>query len=78
MEGQPPKSATVTGGNFTGEAYVGKNKVEVYSVKEGPPLTTDPSNTPTKTTTLVATDSAEVAAGTKEKPHAVTLDVKAK
>jgi len=47
IAGELPKGFTVTNGKFSGEAYEGKNRVDVISNKDGPPLSTDP-NTPTK------------------------------
>ena len=41
VPGQPPKSAPVTDGTFAGEAFVGKNSVEVVWDKDGPPNPTD-------------------------------------
>ncbi len=47
VPGQPPKIIEIKDGAFSGEAFVGKNVVEVYLAKDGPPSTTDPK-TPTK------------------------------
>ncbi len=35
-------------GAYSGNANVGKNKVEVRAFKDGPPLSTDPEEKPTK------------------------------
>jgi hypothetical protein len=42
IPGQPPQSIPVQGGNFSGEAYVGSNRVEVLWEKDGPPHPMDP------------------------------------
>jgi len=39
---QPPKSMEIKSGAFSGEAFTGKNKVEVVKEVDGPPSTTDP------------------------------------
>lgn len=48
VTGQAPTICPVKDGEFSGEAYVGTNKVEVRAYKDGPPLTTDPTKAPTK------------------------------
>ena len=42
LPGQPAKSTEIKNGNFSGEAYVGKNVVEVLWEKEGAPNPMDP------------------------------------
>jgi len=37
MAGVPPQVLQITNGTFSGEAPVGKNKVEVFIYQEGPP-----------------------------------------
>jgi hypothetical protein len=41
--GQPPQAMPIKDGAFSGEAFVGKNKVDVVLEKKGPPSTTDPN-----------------------------------
>jgi hypothetical protein len=41
--GQPPKLIPVKDGSFSGEAFLGKNQVEVVLDVDGPPSTTDPN-----------------------------------
>lgn len=43
VAGLPAKSLPISGGSYSGEAPVGKNKVEVVWDKDGPPNPTDPS-----------------------------------
>jgi len=54
IAGQPGRIATVTNGEFSGNAYPGTNKVEFAHFKEGPPLSTDPKKAPTKVNDLPA------------------------
>lgn len=42
--GQPTKSVTIADGAFAGEAFVGKNRVDVVWDKDGPPNPTDPKS----------------------------------
>lgn len=42
VPGQPPKVLPVKNGAFSGEAFLGKNQVEVVHDVDGPPSTTDP------------------------------------
>jgi hypothetical protein len=42
IQGQPPQSIPVQGGNFSGAAFVGSNRVEVLWEKDGPPHPMDP------------------------------------
>jgi len=37
VPGVPPSALTITDGNFSGEASIGKNQVEVFIYVEGPP-----------------------------------------
>lgn len=43
VPGYPMKSMPISGGSYSGEASVGKNKVEVVWDKDGPPNPTDPT-----------------------------------
>jgi hypothetical protein len=43
VSGQPPKSIDIKAGEYSGEAFVGKNKVHVTLMKKGPAATTDPN-----------------------------------
>lgn len=79
IPGEPVVVLTVTGGEFAGKAFVGKNRVEVARYKEGPPLSTDPSGPPTRVNILpdrfhsATTLTAEVpAAGASGLSFAVT------
>jgi len=47
VAGQPPQICPIKDGAYSGEAYIGKNRVEIVLEKDGPPSTTDPK-TPTK------------------------------
>lgn len=42
--GYPPKVIEIKGGAFAGEAYVGKNQIDVVWEKDGPPNPTDPTS----------------------------------
>jgi hypothetical protein len=42
VAGQGPKITAIKDGTFSGEAFVGKNQVDVVLEKDGPPSTTDP------------------------------------
>jgi hypothetical protein len=42
VPGQPPKDMDIKDGTFSGEAFVGNNKVHATMMKDGPPSTTDP------------------------------------
>jgi len=44
IPGQPPKTIEIKGGAFSGEAYVGKNLVQIVWEKEGPPNPMDPTS----------------------------------
>ena len=48
VTGQAPSILPVKNGAYVGTAVVGKNTVQVFSYKAGPPMSTDPSKTPTK------------------------------
>jgi hypothetical protein len=70
VPGETPKVFPISKGSFSGQANEGKNLVEVFLYKEGPPLSTDPKGPPTKINTLPpkysgseSTLKAEVAAG---------------
>jgi len=39
---QAPKVMQIRSGAFSGDAFIGKNKVEVVKEEDGPPSTTDP------------------------------------
>src|SRR5262245_35214430 len=41
--GMPGRYSTVTDGAFSGKAYPGTNKVEIFHYVEGAPSTTDPT-----------------------------------
>jgi hypothetical protein len=43
VAGQPAKTMEIKDGAFSGEAFVGKNNVDVVLEKDGPPSTTDPT-----------------------------------
>ncbi len=68
LAGQAPTIIAVKDGAYTGEAYIGNNKIEIRAFKVGPAMTTDPTNTPTKTNTIPdrynvsSKNTAEVAA----------------
>jgi hypothetical protein len=52
--GQPPKTLEVTGGNFSGEVYAGKNLVEVNCPVDAPnPM--DPKGPPVKKNKVAST-----------------------
>jgi hypothetical protein len=72
--GQAPIEFDVKNGEFSGEAFVGKNSVQVVLQKDGPPATTDKAE-PTKIS-LVGPHilTAEV---TKDGPNSFTFDVPA-
>ena len=68
--GQPPKICTVKDGAFSGEAFIGKNRVDIVLEKDGPPSTTDPK-TPTRINTVTHKNlEAEV----KEGPNTFTFE----
>jgi len=46
--GEVPQVAPIKEGAFSGKGFVGENRVEIRAFKVGPPLSTDPTNTPTK------------------------------
>jgi len=52
VPGEPVCTFQISDGSFSGDAHPGKNRVEVASYKDGPPLSTDPSGPPTKVNTL--------------------------
>ncbi|HZZ78103.1 MAG TPA: hypothetical protein VFE62_06275 [Gemmataceae bacterium] len=43
IPGQPPKTCSIKDGAFSGDAFTGRNKVEVVHFIDGPPSTTDPN-----------------------------------
>ena len=47
--GDPAVILPIKDGAFSGNAPVGKDHVDVRAFKQGPPLSTDPTNAPTKT-----------------------------
>ena len=53
--GQPPKHFPIKDGSFAGDAFVGKNRVDIVLEKDGPPSTTDPK-TPTKVNSVTHKD----------------------
>jgi len=52
VSGYAPNIIPVRNGEYTGTAKVGTNRVEIRSWKDGPPLSTDPTNKPTKVNTI--------------------------
>ena len=52
VSGYAPNIIPVRNGEYTGTAKVGSNRVEIRSWKDGPPLSTDPTNKPTKINTI--------------------------
>jgi len=52
IAGQAPRSLEIKDGAFSGEVLAGKNQVEVYLEKDGPPPSTDPKGPPTKINTI--------------------------
>ena len=52
VSGYAPNIIPVRNGEYTGTAKVGSNRVEIRSWKDGPPLSTDPTNKPTKVNTI--------------------------
>jgi hypothetical protein len=50
---QPPKALEIRDGKFSGEAFVGKNSVDVVLEKDGPYSTTEPK-TKTKINAVAA------------------------
>jgi hypothetical protein len=42
IKGQPPKLFAIKDGAFSGQAFIGKNHVEVVLEKDGPPSSMDP------------------------------------
>jgi hypothetical protein len=77
--GEPVVTIPITNGTFAGKAPVGKNSVEVYRFKDGPPLSTDPKGSPTKVNTLPptysGTDSKLTAEVTKSGPNDFKFDI---
>ena len=52
VSGYAPNIIAVKNGEYAGTAKVGTNRVEIRSWKDGPPLSTDPTNMPTKVNTI--------------------------
>ena len=52
MPGVPSKYIAIKDGSFAGDAPIGKNQVEIFIYKDGPPLSTDPGK-PTKINTTL-------------------------
>ena len=52
VSGYAPNIIAIQNGEYTGTAKVGTNRVEIRSWKDGPPLSTDPTNKPTKINTV--------------------------
>ncbi len=52
VSGYAPNIIAVKNGEYAGTAKVGSNRVEIRSWKDGPPLSTDPTNMPTKINTI--------------------------
>ncbi|WP_040891671.1 hypothetical protein [Zavarzinella formosa] len=48
VSNEAPTTFPIKDGAYSGNANVGKNKVEVRAFKDGPPLSTDPEKKPTK------------------------------
>jgi len=42
VAGHPPRTLEVKDGAFSGEVYTGKNRIDVYFEKDGPPHPMDP------------------------------------
>jgi hypothetical protein len=73
VSGQPPRVIPIKDGEFAGEAFVGKNRVDVVLEKDGPPSTTDKKE-PTK---INAIQHGKLEADvTKDGANAFTFDVK--
>ena len=52
VSGYAPTVIPVRNGEYKGTAKVGANRVEIRSWKDGPPLSTDSTNKPTKVNTI--------------------------
>jgi hypothetical protein len=73
--GQAPKEFDVKAGEFSGEAFTGKNHVQIVVEKDGPPATTDKKE-PTKINAIAPhTLAADVTEGGA---NSFTFDVKTK
>jgi hypothetical protein len=73
--GQPAQTCPIKDGTFSGEAFVGKNRVRVTLQKDGPPSTTDRKE-PIKINAVTHDDlEAEV---TKDGPNEFKFEVKSK
>lgn len=64
VSGYAPNIIAIKNGEYAGTAKVGSNRVEIRSWKDGPPLSTDPTNQPTKVNTIPSefNDSSKLAA----------------
>jgi hypothetical protein len=72
LAGQAPKIFPIKAGAFSGEAFIGKNRVEVVLEKDGPPASTD-AKKPIKINTIAPKDlEAEV---TKDGANTFTFAV---
>jgi hypothetical protein len=82
VPGETVNNLTIKNGAYSGNAHPGKNKVEIYQYKEGPPLTTDPDKKATKVNTLPAkysgTESKLDANVTKGGPNDFKFDISTK
>jgi len=75
MPGQLPRAFPISNGEFSGEAFLGKNRVEVVLERDGLASTTD-SKAPTKVNSVAPKDlQAEV---TKEGANSFSFDVVSK
>lgn len=52
VSGYAPNIIAIQNGEYAGTAKVGTNRIEIRSWKAGPPLSTDPTNQPTKVNTI--------------------------
>lgn len=64
VSGYAPNVIPIENGEYSGKAKAGSNQVEIRSWKAGPPLSTDPTNQPTKVNTIPAAynDSSKLTA----------------
>lgn len=52
VSGYAPNIIAIQNGEYKGNAKIGNNRVEIRAWKAGPPLSTDPTNQPTKVNTI--------------------------
>jgi len=52
VSGYAPNTIAIKNGEYKGTAKAGNNRVEIRSWEAGPPLSTDPTNQPTKVNTI--------------------------